>query len=126
MSSGDKVAALQFLLPSDKFQIALLNAEVDFVTKRAVRGPDLELDAHQLSSHLQSRFAGQVLTAHQELSFEYQVRALRAPVLRVKGQAHKRVVAWECEDAGAPGRRFAVVFRRRHAPPQSVPCAVRL
>ncbi|EFN58861.1 hypothetical protein CHLNCDRAFT_29882 [Chlorella variabilis] len=72
VSSGDKVAALQFLLPSDKFQIALLNAEVDFVTKRAVRGPDLELDAHQLSSHLQSRFAGQVLTAHQELSFEYQ------------------------------------------------------
>ena len=74
VSSGDTVAALQFLLPPSGFQIALLNAEVSFVSVK--RGaPDLEIDAQELSSHLQTRFSGQVLTANQELTFEFQVGA---------------------------------------------------
>lgn len=50
----------------------LLNAEVDFISKKAVRGPEMELDAPELSAHLQARFLGQIFTLGQELTFEFQ------------------------------------------------------
>ncbi|KAL4857940.1 Vesicle-fusing ATPase [Chlorella vulgaris] len=70
VSTGDKIAALQFLPPSSNFDIALLNADISFVTARALPEP-IELNAQELSSHLQARFAGQVLTAGQQVPFEY-------------------------------------------------------
>ncbi|KAL4457630.1 hypothetical protein ABPG75_012495 [Micractinium tetrahymenae] len=73
VSSGDRVNITQFLPPPSSFQVALLNAEVGFVsTKAAGRGPDMEIDAQDLSGHLAARFSGQVLTTGQELTFEYQ------------------------------------------------------
>ena len=75
MSSGDRLATVQFLPPSTCFEVALLNAEVSVVSTKPQRGPDLDLDAGVLSAHLLARFAGQVLTSSQELTFEYQVRA---------------------------------------------------
>lgn len=50
---------MPFELPPH-YSIVLLNAEVDFVAKKAVRGPDVEIDAQILSGHIQARFAGQV------------------------------------------------------------------
>jgi hypothetical protein len=76
VSTGDKLAALQFLPPSSNFDIALLNADISFVTARALPEP-IELNAQELSSHLQARFAGQVLTAGQQVPFEYVVSAGR-------------------------------------------------
>lgn len=75
VSSGDRVTAVQYLPPAAGFQIALLNAEVGFVSSKAaaVKAPDLEIDAQDLSAHLAARFTGQVLTTGQEVTFEYQV-----------------------------------------------------
>lgn len=73
VSTGDRVAVLQFLPPISSFDIALLTADVGFVSTKAGAGrPDLEIDAQDLSSHLATRFAGQVLTTGQDLTFEYQ------------------------------------------------------
>jgi hypothetical protein len=82
VSSGDSVSVLQFVPPHSSFEIALLNAEVGFVSalKAPPSGggpPPLEIDAQDLSSHLQARFSGQVLTANQEVTFEYQVGQAR-------------------------------------------------
>lgn len=129
VSSGDRVTVTQFLPPPSSFQVALLNAEVGFVSAKAAgRGPDMEIDAQvggrlcyaaadrkpclpwiavaggrapssqgpsydawrapcprallpfalqDLSGHLAARFAGQVLTTGQELTFEYQVGPAR-------------------------------------------------
>lgn len=62
LSSGDRCAAEPFNPPPPPapFHAVLLNAEVDFITKKAVKGPDVEVDAQGLASHLQSRFMGQV------------------------------------------------------------------
>lgn len=51
---------MPFEPPHSAFQIVLLNAEVDFVAKKAVRGPDVEIDAQILSGHIQQRFVSQV------------------------------------------------------------------
>ncbi len=60
VSSGDRCTAVPFEPPHSAFQIVLLNAEVDFVAKKAVRGPDVEIDAQILSGHIQTRFMDQV------------------------------------------------------------------
>ena len=72
VSSGDKTIATVFTPPHTKFEVGVVNAELDFVTKKAVRGPDIEVDAPVLSGHLLSRFADQILTVNQEVAFEYQ------------------------------------------------------
>lgn len=71
------VNVLQFLPPPTGFAAALVNAEVGFVSARAaaIKAPDTEIDAAQLSAHLAARYAGQVLTVGQEIAFEFQVRA---------------------------------------------------
>jgi len=84
VSSGDRVSVLQYLPPPSGYQIALLNAEVGFVSAKSAGrgGPDVEIDAQELSGHLAARFAGQVLTTGQELTFEYQVgRKCRAALV---------------------------------------------
>ena len=73
VSSGDLVTALPFAPPPSAFQAVLATAELGFVSTKAVRGPDVELDAQDLISHLTSRFAGQVLTSGQDATFEHQV-----------------------------------------------------
>lgn len=72
VSSGDKALVTAFHPPASGFQIAAVTAEVDFITKKAVRGPDVELDAPALSAHLCSRFLAQVFTVNQEVAFEFQ------------------------------------------------------
>lgn len=54
------MVATGFVPPAAGFQLVLLTAEVDFVSRKAVRGPDVEIDAQDLSGHLQARFVGQV------------------------------------------------------------------
>lgn len=55
--------------------------QVSFVSaKSAGRGPDMEIDAADLSAHLAARYAGQVLTTGQEITFEYQVSGCWGPV----------------------------------------------
>ena len=72
VSSGDKTVAIPFLPPASKFDIGVLNAEIDFVTKKPVRGPEIEIDAPTLSTHLLSRFATQIFAMNQEVAFEFQ------------------------------------------------------
>ena len=62
-SSGDTIIATGFVPPSSGFQLVLLSAEVDFVSKKAVRGPDVDIDAQDLSGHLQARFVSQASPA---------------------------------------------------------------
>lgn len=65
LSSGDRCTAAAFTPPPPPapFHAVLLNVEVDFITKKAVKGADVEVDAQGLASHLQSRFMGQVRAA---------------------------------------------------------------
>jgi hypothetical protein len=63
VTSGDQVVAVEFLPPPDAFQLVLMNAELEFVSQKAVRGPEMELDAAALAAHLQSRFIRQVCTS---------------------------------------------------------------
>ena len=72
VSSGDKTVATVFMPPATGFEIGVVNAELDYVSKKAVRGPEVEVDAPSLTSHLLSRFASQVVTVKQEIAFEYQ------------------------------------------------------
>ncbi len=60
VSTGDRCTVTAFEPPRSAFQIVLLNAEIDFVAKKAVRGPDVEIDAQVLSGHIQGRFVDQV------------------------------------------------------------------
>ena len=45
------------------------------MSTKAARGPDVELDAQELTTHLGSRYVGQVLGVSQDVTFEYQVGA---------------------------------------------------
>lgn len=72
VSSGDVTSAQAFHLPQTNFAAALVSAQVEFVSKKTTRGSDVELDAPELSSHIQARFTGQVWTVGQQLTFEYQ------------------------------------------------------
>jgi vesicle-fusing ATPase len=74
VSTGDKLVAEEFIAPTAdaSFQAAVVNAEIDFISKKAIRGPDVELDAAALTAHLLSRFATQVITVRQEITFEFQ------------------------------------------------------
>lgn len=72
VSSGDKTMAIPFTPPALKFDVGVLHAEIDFVTKKPVRGPEVEIDAPLLSKHLLSRFATQIFAMNQEVAFEFQ------------------------------------------------------
>ena len=95
VSSGDRITALPFPLPPSDFQAVLATAELGFVSTKAVRGPDVELDAQDLISHLTSRFAGQVLTSGQDVTFEHQVRggAQRGQGMRAQWLEQRRAAA---------------------------------
>lgn len=60
VSTGDRVAITVFRLPRDDFAVSVLSATVTFVSKRAVAGPAMMLDAPEMNAHLQSRFGTQV------------------------------------------------------------------
>ena len=64
VSTGDRVAVNVFRLPREDFAISVLSATVNFVSKRAVAGPAMMLDAPEMNAHLQSRFGTQVEWAH--------------------------------------------------------------
>lgn len=74
VSTGDVVSAEAFKLSKadSNFKIAMVNAEVDYVTKKAARGPEVQLDAQALAAHLIARFINQVFTMKQEITFEFQ------------------------------------------------------
>jgi vesicle-fusing ATPase len=68
VSNGDSVTVERFVLPSGKFGLVLVQAELDFVSK----GKKQEtVDATIISKELTKRFGGQVLTINQKVSFEY-------------------------------------------------------
>ena len=49
--------------------------QVSFITKSAAqKDVERQFDARELSAHLALRYAGQVLTVGQQLTFEFQVR----------------------------------------------------
>ena len=61
-----------FTPPMHGFMIGVINVEIDFVSKKPVRGPEIEVDAPAVSEHLLSRFTSQVFTVNQVVAFEYQ------------------------------------------------------
>lgn len=100
LSSGDTTTAVPFHPPRDaaSFAAALVQAEVDFVSRRppGPKGspPAAEVDAGELGAHLCARFAGQVFTVGQQATFEFQgvnfafrVLALATPGPGGKGAA---------------------------------------
>ncbi|KAL6782595.1 hypothetical protein ACKKBG_A07415 [Auxenochlorella protothecoides x Auxenochlorella symbiontica] len=68
-SSGDTVAAQPFTPPGTHFGAVLLNAELEPISRR---GGEVDLPAPEVETHIQSRFADQVFTSGQELTFEFQ------------------------------------------------------
>ena len=70
VSTGDRVAVNVFRLPREDFAISVLSATVNFVSKRAVAGPAMMLDAPEMNGHLQSRFGSQVNQASPHLAIE--------------------------------------------------------
>lgn len=74
VSSGDAVSALPFRPPRDgSLDAAVAQAELDYVSRRPAppKAAPAQLDAGELSAHLGARFAGQVLTVGQTLTFEF-------------------------------------------------------
>eukprot|EP00899_Mesostigma_viride_P023513 jgi/Mesvir1/4346/Mv02430-RA.2 len=69
LSSGDSLPVRRFFLPPAKFQIVVINMEIDFITKNVRQQ---QLDAQVLAPELLKRFAGQVFTVTQRASFEFQ------------------------------------------------------
>nr|XP_024368606.1 vesicle-fusing ATPase-like [Physcomitrium patens]PNR60159.1 hypothetical protein PHYPA_002952 [Physcomitrium patens] len=68
VSNGDNVSVERYALPSSKFGLVMIQAELDFVSK----GKKQEtVDATIISKELTKRFSGQVLTINQKVSFEY-------------------------------------------------------
>ncbi|KAK9821901.1 hypothetical protein WJX74_010997 [Apatococcus lobatus] len=74
VSSGDRVAAVKWLLPPDGAEVAMFTAEVDFVSRKgpAGRGPAMEVDSSLLNQHLLSRFNSQIFAVDQLITFEFQ------------------------------------------------------
>lgn len=73
VSTGDKIVCTPFdTEAANVSSAALVHGEIDFVTKRAVRGVDVIFNAPELMQHLVSRFSEQVLTVHQQITFEFQ------------------------------------------------------
>lgn len=61
VSTGDTITATAFQVPPQGCAVVLVTANVDYVSKKiAGRATALELDASQLTAHMQSRFEGQV------------------------------------------------------------------
>ncbi|KAJ6728583.1 VESICULAR-FUSION PROTEIN NSF [Salix koriyanagi] len=67
VSSGDTISASRFIPPED-FNLALLTLELEFV-KKGTRNE--QIDAVILANQLRKRFAKQVLTSGQKVTFEY-------------------------------------------------------
>ena len=72
VSSGDKIIATVFEPPHHGFQIGVVTADIDYVSKKAARGPEVEIEASALSTHFLSRFTSQIFTVNQEVAFEFQ------------------------------------------------------
>ncbi|KAJ6364203.1 hypothetical protein OIU76_029190 [Salix suchowensis] len=67
VSSGDTVSVSRFIPPED-FNLALLTLELEFV-KKGTRNE--QIDAVILANQLRKRFANQVMTSGQRVTFEY-------------------------------------------------------
>jgi len=63
------VVVAPFVVPREQFKLALLTVELEFVGK-GKSGPQ-EVDAAELAKQLQRRFASQVFTDDQKVTFEY-------------------------------------------------------
>ncbi|BBN13040.1 hypothetical protein MPTK1_6g00320 [Marchantia polymorpha subsp. ruderalis] len=68
VSANDSVTVVRFVPPERGFNLVLLTVELEFVK---FRGKPEQLDAQILAKELQKRFAGQVLTVGQKVTFEY-------------------------------------------------------
>ncbi|GJP83692.1 hypothetical protein CLOP_g13819 [Closterium sp. NIES-67] len=69
VSAGDRVPVGRFVPPPMNFELQSITLEVDFHSKGRARAE--QLDAAELSKDVVKRFAGQVLTVGQKISFEY-------------------------------------------------------
>ncbi|KAG6777044.1 hypothetical protein POTOM_016843 [Populus tomentosa] len=67
VSSGDTVSVSRFIPPED-FNLALLTLELEFVKKGT---KNEQIDAVILANQLRKRFANQVMTSGQRVTFEY-------------------------------------------------------
>ncbi|CAI5533203.1 unnamed protein product [Closterium sp. Naga37s-1] len=69
VSAGDRVPVGRFVPPPMNFELQSTTLEIDFHSKGRARAE--QLDAAELSKDVLKRFAGQVLTVGQKISFEY-------------------------------------------------------
>ncbi|CAI5487866.1 unnamed protein product [Closterium sp. Naga37s-1] len=69
VSAGDRVPVGRFVPPPINFELQTTTLEIDFHSKGRARAE--QLDAAELSKDVLKRFAGQVLTVGQKISFEY-------------------------------------------------------
>ncbi len=58
-------------MPRKQFELALLTLELEFVKAKGPGAPPEEVDAPDLVKQLQRRFAAQVFTEDQRITFEY-------------------------------------------------------
>ncbi|XP_051129774.1 vesicle-fusing ATPase-like [Andrographis paniculata] len=68
VSTGDSISMSRFI-PPENINLALLTLELEFVKKGA---KDEQVDAVRLSQQIHKRFANQVMTVGQRVTFEYQ------------------------------------------------------
>ena len=71
VSAGDTVRVEPFTPPRKQFELALLTLELEFLKARGPGAPAEEVDAPELVKQLQRRFAAQVFTEDQKLTFEF-------------------------------------------------------
>jgi len=69
VSAGDLVTATPFRPPPQKFLLAMLTLELDFITRS--KGKAEQVDAPVISKELCKRFSSQVFTVGQKATFEY-------------------------------------------------------
>jgi vesicle-fusing ATPase len=68
VSLGDSVSVDRFSLPASGFNLVVVNAELNFISRNK---KNEEIDATVLSKELTKRFGGQVLSINQKVSFEF-------------------------------------------------------
>uniref|UniRef100_A0A3Q7EQN4 Vesicle-fusing ATPase n=1 Tax=Solanum lycopersicum TaxID=4081 RepID=A0A3Q7EQN4_SOLLC len=74
VSTGDSISVSRFV-PTQDFNLALLTLDLEFVKKgtkeEQVKLSTVSVDAYSLADQVRKRFANQIMTTGQNVTFEY-------------------------------------------------------